>query len=67
MRATLGIIAAGVNGIFITSAVLEKPGLCQRFVRAHQLSFRLALRVGDGSDPAFSHLRLLPASPDRRI
>ena len=44
----------------------RKAWSCQRFVRARQLSFRLASRAGDGSDPAFSHLRLLPASPDRR-
>ena len=35
-------------------------------MRARQLSFRLASRAGDGSDPAFSHLCLLPALPDRR-
>ena len=33
----------------------------QRLIRARQLSFRLAPRAGDGSDPAFSHLCLLPA------
>src|SRR6185503_19432711 len=44
----------------------RKAWSCQRFVRARQLSFRLASRAGDGSDPAFSHLHLLPASPDRR-
>ena len=38
----------------------------QRLIRARQLSFRLASRAGDGSDPAFSHLCLLPALPDRR-
>ena len=37
----------------------------QRLIRARQLSFRLASRAGDGSDPAFSHLCWLPALPDR--
>ena len=44
----------------------RKVWSCQRLVRARQLSFRLASRTGDGSDPAFSHLCLLPALPDRR-
>ena len=39
---------------------------CQRLMCARQLSFRLASRAGDGSDPAFSHLCLLPALPDRQ-
>ena len=38
----------------------------QRLIRARQLSFRLASRAGDGSDPAFPHLCLLPALPNRR-
>ena len=38
----------------------------QRLMRARQLGFRLASRADDGSDPAFSHLCLLPALPDRR-
>ena len=44
----------------------RKDWSCQRFMRARQLSFRLASRAGDDSDPAFSHLCLLPALPDRR-
>src|SRR6185437_13441587 len=44
----------------------RKAWSCQRFARARQLSFRLTSRAGDGSDPAFSHLCLLPALPDRR-
>jgi len=35
-------------------------------MRARQLSFRLASRAGDGSDPAISHLCLLPALPNKR-
>ena len=44
----------------------RKAWSCQRLMRARQLSFRLASRAGDGSDPAFSQLCLLPALPDRR-
>ena len=65
-RATLCIVAAGVNGIFYHQRSSRKAWSLQRFVCARQLSFRLPLRAGDGSDTAFSHLRLLPASPDRR-
>ena len=44
----------------------RKAWSCQRLMRARQLSFRLSSRAGDGSDPAFSRLCLLPALPDRR-
>ena len=44
----------------------RKAWSCQCFMRARQLSFRLASRADDGSDPAFSHLCLSPALPDRR-
>src|SRR6185503_11856510 len=44
MRATLGIIAAGVNGIFTTSAVPEKPGHASALC-AHVSSASASLRA----------------------
>ena len=44
----------------------RKAWSCQCFMCARQLSFCLALCAGDGLDPAFSHLCLSPALPDRR-
>ena len=35
-------------------------------IQARWFGFRLAPCARDGSNPAFSHLRLLPTSPDRR-
>ena len=65
-RATLGICCGRGKWNLYHQRSSRKDWSCQCFMRARLLSFRLASRAGDGSDPAFSHLCLLPALPDRR-
>ena len=65
-RTSLGTTTAGVKGIFFPPARFPKGLTLSALVQARRFGFRLAPRARDGSNPAFSHLRLLPASPDRR-